>query len=600
MVRLLLLGRYNFMLVLNYIHRLINYEEILMCKHFILITFVIFLASSHVNAKQQSQQIDNLLKSWQSKSKPGIAVAVNKNNKTVYENYFGVSNLENLTPITSKTKFLIASVSKQFTAFAISILADEKKLSLQDDIRKYIPQLPDYNHKITVMHLLNHTSGLRDSDDLNGLIGAGLSDYVSFNDAYNLIVQQKKLNFIPGSKFDYSNSGYILLAKIVENISDKSFREFMNARVFKPLEMNDTLVFDNPFEIIGGKAKAYFSSDGKNHSANNLFSAVYGSTGIYTTLSDLSKWAMNFNQPKIGNKEVFKLMKTQGILTDGSTTNYGLGQEMKVHQGHNAIFHGGGQGAYRAYLLRFPESNLSVSILSNTSYSTSLIIDYAFKIADMYLENTKENKAYDQTVIKASMKNHTDFEPVDVPEVILKKYLGIYQIQPGLMFTIEQVNNNLQLLITGNEKTISLKPKTAQEFFLMNNNNGYKIVFPESKSNLVNSFSYFQNDFEYIGERVNLVEYDKKSINWKGLEGLYYSEELNTIYSIEYDGRELMAIHARNMPIKLTSHQPDTFNGSATYFQEIKFQRDGAENVTGMLVSGSRSKEINFVKLESL
>ena len=550
---------------------------------------------------QFSKQIDTLLKPWHSPTNPGIAVAVNKNNKTIYQKYHGTANLENLSAINSETKFLIASVSKQFTAFAIAFLEDKGQLSYQDDIHKFIPKLPEYGHKITIMHLLNHTSGLRDSDDLNGLVGAGLSDYVSFNDVYKLIIQQKKLNFIPGSKYDYSNSGYILLAKIVEKISDKSFREFMNETVFEPLEMKNTLVFDNPFEVIGNKATAYFSNDGQNHSTNNLFSSVYGSTGIYTTLEDLNKWAKNFTHSKVGNKNIFDSMKTKGTLNNGSKINYGSGQEMKTYKGHKVVFHGGGQGAYRAYLLRFPELDLSISILSNSSYSTSFIIDYVYQIADIYLgkqPNTAELK--DMPESKYKEDSSVKFLPVKVNKSVLAKYIGNYQIQPGLIFAIEQIEENLQLRITGNDNAIPLEAKTTNEFILMDSNNGYRLVFPKDTSSKINSISYFQADFEYIGKRVHLVEFDKKNIKWQEFEGLYYSDELNTVYLMSYDGQNLIAHHARNTPITITPHQPDIFHGSATFFQEIQYLRNTSNEVNGMLVSGSRSKDINFVKLRGL
>ena len=572
-----------------------------MYKVFKIIALLLVFIMNQPLANQFSKQIDTLLKPWHSPTKPGIAVAVSKDNKMVYQKYYGTANLESLSAINSKTKFLIASVSKQFTAFAIALLQEKGQLSYQDDIHKYIPEFPKYGNKITIMHLLNHTSGLRDLDDLNGLIGIGLSDYVSFNDVYKLITQQKKLNFVPGLKHDYSNSGYVVLAKIVEKITGKSFREFMNETVFEPLEMKNTLVLDNPFEVIGNKATAYFSNDGQNYSTNNLFSSVYGSTGIYTTLADLNKWANNFTHPKVGNKHIFESMRTKGKLNNGSQINYGLGQEMKTYKGHEVVFHGGGQGAYRAYLLRFPELDLSISILSNSSYSTSFIIDYVYQIADIYLgKNSNTIELKDKPSSKYKEDSSTKFLPVKVNKSLLANYIGNYQIQPGLIFTIEQIEGNLQLRITGNDKAIPLEAKTANEFILMDSNNGYRLVFPKGTSSKIKSISYFQADFEYIGERVHLVEFDKENIKWKEFEGLYYSEELNTVYLMSYDGQNLIAHHAKNTPITLTPHQPDIFNGLATFFQEIKYLRNTSNEVSGMLVSGSRSKNINFVKLRGL
>lgn len=550
----------------------------------------LLLLNNQAYATKQTQ-IDTLLSEWHNKEQPGLAVAVNLEGQTVYETYHGLADLEHRNPINQDTKFLIASVSKQFTAFAIALLAEEKQLSFNDDIRKYIPELPEYEWPIKIIHLLNHTSGLRDADDLNSIIGAGLSDYVSFNDVYKLITQQTNLNFKPGSQFDYSNSGYILMAKIVENISGLSFREFMNKHVFEPLEMQDTLVFDNPFEIIGNKATAYFSNDGLTHSKNNLFSSVYGSTGMYTTLKDLNQWAINFTTHQVGNQAIFDQMKTQGVLNDGEIISYALGQELKDHNGHQAIFHGGGQGAYRAYLLRFPESKLSVTLLSNNSYSTSFIVDYAYQIADLFLEKKSAN-----TTAKTN-NTPSEFAPVQVDKSTLQKYVGDYQIQPGLIFSLKLNQDDLELYITGQSEAIPLAAINEKEFVLMDSENGYRIIFKEEIELQADYFNYYQFDMEYIAKRVNLVEFNLQEINWKELEGLYFSEELNTLYSLKFDGKKFIAHHARNLPINFTPHQPDVFYGDATFFQEIKFIRDEEQQISGMLVSGSRSKNINFIKL---
>ena len=556
---------------------------------------LLFILLSHLffdySYANPTQQIDELLKPWDNLNNPGMAVAVNRNGQTTYEAYYGLADLEHKIPISKDTKFLIASVSKQFSAFAIALLADDGLLEFDDDIRKYIPELPAYENPITVMHLMNHTSGIRDADDLNSLVGAGLSDYTSFDDIYQLILHQQALNFTPGEQYDYSNSGYILMAKIVENISGQSFREFMDARVFKPLGMHNTLVFDNPFEVIGNKATAYFSNDGQSHSKNNLFSSAYGSTGMYTTLNDLNKWSQNFTKHKVGNPEIFKQMATQGTLNNGETISYALGQEIKSHRGQKAIFHGGGQGAYRAYLLRFPEQDLSVTLLSNSSYSTSFIVDYAYRIADLYLEA-------DTTQVETKEKfDRASFKSVDVNPEVLEKYVGQYQIQPGLIFSLKLKQGNLELFITGSDQSIPLAAASNNKFYLMDSDNGYHMVFPNENNQPSLSLSYYQFDMEYKGERVNLVDFDHAKIDWHELTGLYYSKELNTVYSLSFDGKNLIAKHARNLPIKLTPHQPDIFYGDATFFQEVEFIKDNKGRVIKMLVSGSRSKNIVFTPL---
>jgi hypothetical protein len=389
----------------------------------------------------------------------------------------------------------------------------------------------------------------------------------------------------------------MLLAKIVEKVTGLSFRAFMQQRVFKPLDMKDTQVFDNAFEVIPNRATAYFSGDGKSFTRDNGISAVYGSTGIYTTLEDLDRWARNFHEHKVGDKALFDMMLSKGVLNNGESTNYAFGQELKTYKGHQAVFHGGGTGAYRAYLMRFPEQELSISFLSNNSYSTGLIIDYVHKIADIYLEK-KPFESVSESLIKRSATKI-------VKDKILQSYQGDYQIQPGLIFSIEKHEETLQLVISGNPLPIPLRAVSTNKFILMDSSSGNRIIFNPADSDGIKdnevsqSISYFQGDFEYKGQRVDLMEFNQHDIPWPEYEGLYYSTDLNTIYKLVFDGKNLLAIHARNLPINLVPFQPEAFTTSATFFQKVEFSRNKQGKVVEMLVSGSRSKDIEFVKVNA-
>lgn len=557
----------------------------------ILFTLLFFTHSLFAKTTPQTQ-IDDMLSSWNNQQKPGLALMVSRGDTTLYKQYFGLADLAHNSQIKHDTVFQIASVSKQFTAFAISLLVQENKLSLSDDIRQYLPELKDNGMKITVLHLIHHTSGLRDLDDLNAIVGTGFSDYNDASDVYKLVVNQSATNFTPGERYDYSNTGYVLLAKIIENITGNKFREFMQDRVFGPLGMTNTLIFDNSFEVVQNRATAYFSGDGKTFSRDNGISSVYGSTGVYTSLEDLDRWARNFHEHKVGNQALFDMMLTEGVLNSGESTHYAFGQEIKTYKGHKAVFHGGGTGAYRSYLLRFPEQKLSISLLSNNSYSTNMILDYVYQIADLYIEEIEVlitgNKVAETLPMQAIEPN------------LLAAYQGDYQIQPGLIFSISLEKEYLQLSITGNPKKIQLKAITVNEFELMDSDNGNRILFSPKIDSVTQSIRYFQGDFEYKGQRIELVEFNEKDIPWQSYEGLYYSEDLNTVYKLSYDGAQLKAIHARNLPIKLSSFQPDIFTTKASFFQEVTFIRNSKGQVAKMLVSGSRSKHIEFVKIDTV
>jgi len=410
-------------------------------------------------------------------------------------------------------------------------------------------------------------------------------------------VNQSALNFTPGERFDYSNSGYMLLAKIVEKVTGLSFRAFMQQRVFKPLDMKDTQVFDNAFEVIPNRATAYFSGDGKSFTRDNGISAVYGSVGIYTTLEDLDRWARNFHEHKVGDKALFDMMLSKGVLNNGESTNYAFGQELKTYKGHQAVFHGGGTGAYRAYLMRFPEQELSISFLSNNSHSSGVIIDYVHKIADIYLEK-KPFESVSESLTKRSATKIVD-------DKMLQSYQGDYQIQPGLIFSIEKHEETLQLVISGNPLPIPLRAVSTNKFILMDSSSGNRIIFNPADRQSINdnevsqSISYFQGDFEYKGQRVDLIEFNQQDIPWQEYEGLYYSNDLNTTYKLVFDGKNLLAIHAQNLPINLVPFQPEVFTTSATFFQKVEFSRNKQGKVNEMLVSGSRSKDIEFVKVNA-
>ncbi|HWY33336.1 MAG TPA: serine hydrolase domain-containing protein, partial [Nitrosopumilaceae archaeon] len=287
------------------------------------------------------EKVDELLAKYNNSDAPGIAVAVVKDGSVVYKKGYGIANLEYRIPITPVSVFHIASVSKQFTVFAILLLEKEGKLSLDDDIRKYIPELPDYGYKITLRNLANHTSGIREIYDLCNLIGANDNDLITNLQAFKLIINQRSLNFIPGTEYEYCNSGYILLAKIVERVSGKSFAEFTSERIFKPLKMNNSFFLDDPEKIIKNKVYSYHEAESSFKKSLLNFSLV-GSTGLNTTVEDLSLWTMNFRSPIIGDSSIFNQMKEKSKLNNGEIISYALGQEVREYKGLDVIFHGGG------------------------------------------------------------------------------------------------------------------------------------------------------------------------------------------------------------------------------------------------------------------
>jgi CubicO group peptidase (beta-lactamase class C family) len=359
---------------------------------------VTFLFPLCVNALAQTNQlaekkIDSTFASYNSKT-PGVAVVIVKDGKIVFKKGYGMANLDHDLPITTKTVFNIASVSKQFTAFAIYLLENEGLLSLDDDVRKYIPELPIYEKPIKIKHLLAHTSGLRDYGALQSIAGGYIGgDINTTQQNLKLLSKQKDLNFEPGNTFGYSNSNYTLLAEIVHRITGKTFSAYTNERIFTPLGMKSTQVSDNHENIVKNKAESYELQNGKYYQ-KSLTESNPGPSNLWTTVEDLSKWALNFEKPVVGNAKLIKAFNEPSYLDngkkvvlrvlDGDTIFVAKGQYVSKDKG-NYIGYGGHTAGFRTFLGRYPDHHLAIIQLSNDEYHEALGGRWDF--ADYYIKD---------------------------------------------------------------------------------------------------------------------------------------------------------------------------------------------------------------------
>lgn len=313
-------------------------------------------------------------------STPGAAVAVQKDGKIIFSKGYGYADLESERKITPSTIFHIASVSKQFTAFSIAMLADQGKLSLQDDIRKYLPELQDFGHTITIDHLVHHTSGLRDQWNLLMMAGWRLDDVITREQIMRIIARQRELNFKPGDEYLYCNTGFTLMAEIVSRVTGESFPEWTKKNIFDPLEMKYTLFYDDHEKVVKNRAYSYYkasSSDPNEYKKSVLSYANVGATSLFTTVEDLSLWAQNFETMKVGNANVMAEMNRRFVLNNGDTIRYAFGQVVQKYKGLNTAGHGGGDAGYRTYLLRFPDQRVSISVFSNFAWFDPGQMSYA-------------------------------------------------------------------------------------------------------------------------------------------------------------------------------------------------------------------------------
>jgi len=296
--------------------------------------------------------------------KPGLAVLVTIGGETVFERYLGGANLEHGVPVTAATGFHIASASKQFTAFAALLEAEADRLDLEADVHVYLPELPDFGARITVSDLVHHTAGLRDVADLLGLSGTDLGGLIRQSATVALVLRQKELNFPPGTRHHYSNSGYTLLAEIVGRTSGRAFPRYLEAEVFAPLGMRDSLIYDNDGRLRPREAKSYRLNARGEARRLPMNNSCYGPRGVYTTARDLTKWARELLHPSVFPPELIARITSAGRLLDGAPVNYGFGLLSWILRGRPALSHYGGDQGYRAAFHCSPDDDASVIVLS--------------------------------------------------------------------------------------------------------------------------------------------------------------------------------------------------------------------------------------------
>jgi CubicO group peptidase (beta-lactamase class C family) len=338
---------------------------------------------SYVGAPQAPavdlSKVDAVLARWTTET-PGCSVGASVKGQAVVSKAYGMADLEHDVPNTPDTIFEAGSVSKQFTAAAMLMLARDGKLSFDDPVRKYIPELPDYGVPLTIRHMLNHMSGLRDWGNVAGIAGWPRTSRVyTHAHVLDIVSRQKALNFTPGAQYSYSNTGYNLSAIIVSRVSGMSFADFTNQRIFAPLGMTHTSWRDDFTRIVKHRAIAYEQTPLGFHQ-EMPFENVYGNGGLLTTVGDLLKWNENFVTPKIGDAAFVNEQQKVGVFNDGKPGTYALGLVVDTYRGQREVGHSGSTAGYRAHLVRYPDQGVSVAVLCNASSGQATA--YAHAVAD--------------------------------------------------------------------------------------------------------------------------------------------------------------------------------------------------------------------------
>ncbi len=417
--------------------------------------------------------VDEIFADYTKAGSPGCALAVYRDGEIVYKKGYGLANIEGNVSITPHSVFDIGSTSKQFTAASILLLQQRGKLSVGDDVEKYVPELPGYGRKITILDLLHHTSGLRDYLDLMNLAGIGLDGVTTDEDALQIVARQKALNFAPGSDWLYSNTGYFLLSVIVERVSGKTLCRYAAENIFAPLRMTQTQFRDDHTALIPDRALAYDPNEkGDGYTLNVSYFEQTGDGAVHSSVEDMQKWDENFYSGQVGGKTLLAAMQERGKLSSGKVLDYAKGLFIADYRGLTTVSHAGSWGGYRAELLRFPEQHFSVACFCNRGDAEASSKAYA--VADVYLASLLQ-PAENTPAADGSAGEATP--PAPEPDAAgLSRYAGDYASDElGISFRLAMVESRLKLVAvldpagfkrSGGLPLNELRPAPAGEFAL--------------------------------------------------------------------------------------------------------------------------------------
>lgn len=331
-----------------------------------------------------SERVDAVFAEFTREGSPGCVVGALRDGGVLYAKGYGLANLELGERLTPSSVFYLASVSKQFTAASVALLALRGDLSLDDDVRHHVPELPAYDRPITIRHLVHHTSGLRDYLELMGLAGLSLEAAHTPDTILRLVARQQRANFPAGEQYLYSNTGYFLIPIIVERVTGQSFRTWTDANLLRPLGMQNSHFHDDWTHAVPNRALAYRRSDDGGFELDFLthFDQV-GSGGLLSTVADLARWDRNFFHPEVGGRAFVELQQARGVLTSGDTLSYAFGLDLEEYKKVRTVEHGGSMMGFRTYFLRFPDERFTVVCLCNLADANPSAL--AHRVADIYL-----------------------------------------------------------------------------------------------------------------------------------------------------------------------------------------------------------------------
>lgn len=513
------------------------------------------------------QKVDQVFAAFDKPGSPGCALGVVRDGNFIYKKGYGEGSLELGVPLTPESVFYMGSVSKQFTAASVVLAAEQGYLSLDDDIRKYVPEIPSYGKTITLREMLHHTSGLRDVLGLLLLAGRNFEDIHPTPELLDLLSRQKELNYAPGDEYLYSNTNFFLMSVVIRRATGKPLSQFADENIFKPLGMTHTRFYDDRTVVVPDRVAAYepLPNGGFRVDWSTNFDKV-GDGGLMSSVDDLLLWDRNFYNNKLGKGTLLKELQTRGVLNNGKQIDYALGLDISSYRGLPIVEHGGALFGYRTELLRFPEQNFSVITLCNEGTSNPGNLSY--KVADLYL--AKQFKQETPAAI--------------APSVDVQPLAGLYRnAESHAVLELKAANGGLETQGT------HFTPRDATHFVTPS---GVEISFA-GEANAVPRFTLNAKDIApQIYEKYEPIVVSEKDLGQYA--GEYTSEELQVTYRFAVkDGKLTLAMNWQE-PAVLEPTVRDEFKGP--FGAAIVFKRDKAGRITGCDLFAGRVRNIAFVR----
>ncbi|MFT3934109.1 MAG: serine hydrolase domain-containing protein [Chitinophagaceae bacterium] len=528
-------------------------------------------------------KIDKYFAFWNNANSPGFAIGIVKGDSLIYAKGYGMANLEYNVPITPATIFHMASISKQFTAYSIVLLAAQGKLKLDDDIRKYLPWFPDLHETITIRHLLSHTSGIRDQWQLLAIAGTRIDDVITQEQIVKIISQQQALNFKPGSAYTYSNSGFTLLAEIVKAVTGQTLRTFTDSAIFKPLGMKSTHFHDDYTEIVKDRAYSYQREKLTKFSNSILSYSNAGATSLFTNTNDLAKWVSNFYRPVVGNADLIKQLTTPATLNNGATLTYALGITSDTYKGWRQFSHGGADAGFRTYITVFPDLKMGFIVFSNVGDANTS--QKAYQLADIFIKDTSGKSTPAPIAIDSSRAWIKD---TAVAAIIMGNYIS----EDGSQFKF--VLRNRVLTWDRGGRSDVLYPGPADSFTVAKSPE-VKFVFNTTNKKDIRVDEYWP------GNHRLLVKYAADSLSVAALhayEGDYYCPELGCTYTIQLKDQRLVMTNRKYDDSFLKLVGPDHLYSDYWWMQHLFITRNARHVITGFEVNDGRVMHLRFNKVK--